>query len=194
MNKHTDHAKEDYTLQCASWPNHILIHEEISHRRALAAYITSLTLTAGSTAGSGGALAPLALPIASFKLYKIKSHRAMLKLVRAELERRNLSPACKRKRDVLVPVAVAFAAYAVTLGLADAVDLVPESLQDSLEGEIEGLFGVEGEASGLDKVGDQYQAFAITEAITPLTNRAIHARFLKPPPLPPRPARHFESQ
>ncbi|KAG8737368.1 hypothetical protein FRC10_008283 [Ceratobasidium sp. 414] len=189
MHKHKGHHKADYALHCASWPTYTLIHEEISHRRALASYITSLTLTAGSTAGSPGALAPLSLPIASFKLYKIKFHRAKLELVRAELKRRNLSPACKRKRDVLVPVAVAFAAYAVTLGLADAIDLVPESLQDLLEDQIEGIFGVEEGTGGLGKVGDQYEAFIIAEAITPLTNRAIHSHHLKPPPLPPRPVR-----
>ncbi|KAG8714194.1 hypothetical protein FRC08_012264 [Ceratobasidium sp. 394] len=194
MHKHKDHHKVDYALQCANWPNHTLIHEEISHRRALASYITSLTLTAGSTAGSAGALAPLALPIASFKLYKIKSHRTRLKLVRAELERRNLSPACKRKRDVLVPVAVTFAAYTVTLGLADVLDLVPESLQHQLESQVEDFFGVEERTGGLDKVGDQYEAFMIAEAITPLTNRALHSHYPGPPPLPPRPARHFKSQ
>ncbi|KAG8709118.1 hypothetical protein FRC09_000854 [Ceratobasidium sp. 395] len=187
-------SKHDYGFQCGIWPSHKLIHEEISHRRALASYITSLTLTAGSTAGSAGALAPLALPIASFKLYKIKSHRSKLKLVRAELARRNLSPACKRKRDILVPVAVTFATYAITLGLADVADLVPESFQHGLEAQIEGFFGLEEGDGGLGKVGDQYEAFVIAEAATPLTNRAMHSYHPKPPPLPPKPGHHSKFQ
>jgi hypothetical protein len=48
----------------------------------------------------------------------------------------------KRKRDVLVPVAAAFTIYAVTFGIADAIDVVPEGVQEALHDKIEGLFGV----------------------------------------------------
>ncbi|QRW00920.1 hypothetical protein RhiJN_28938 [Ceratobasidium sp. AG-Ba] len=155
-------------------PSDTLIREEIRHQRALVSYLTSFTLTAGSTAVSGGTLAPLVLPIALFKLYKIESHKSKLKLVRAELTRRNLTPARKRKRDILIPVAVTSAIYAITFGLADVIDIVPESVQHGIEVQIEQFFGVEQGEGGLTKVGNQYEAFALVEAATPLTNRVMH--------------------
>ncbi|KAG9127444.1 hypothetical protein FRC07_013761 [Ceratobasidium sp. 392] len=95
---------------------------------------------------------------------------------------------------IFMDIAVTFAAYAVTLGLADVVDLVSDDLQHGVESQIEAFFGVEEGAGGLDKVGDQHEAFIIAEMATPLTNQAIHSHCPKAPPLPPRPAYHFENQ
>jgi hypothetical protein len=143
MCKTSKESKQDYACECAAWTDNTLISKEVSHRRALASYITSLTLTAGSTVGSAGALAPLTVPIASFKLYKIKSHRSKLKIVRTELAKRHLTTALRQKRDIIIPVAVTFTAYTITFGLADAVDLVPSDMQDAFQSQVEALFGVE---------------------------------------------------
>lgn len=139
---------QDYEIQCSGWSNDTLIFKEISHRRSIASYITALTLTGGATAASMGTLAPLTLPIGAYKLYKINSHRSKLAIVRAELARRHLTPADKRKRDVLIPVAVTLTAYVVTLGVADAIDLVPSDVQGSIEGHVETTAGVEPGVSG----------------------------------------------
>ncbi|KAF8602804.1 hypothetical protein BDV93DRAFT_509069 [Ceratobasidium sp. AG-I] len=178
----------DYKTQCAEWSNDTLIFKEISHRRSIASYITSLTLTGGATVASMGTLAPLTLPIGAFKLYKINSHRSKLNVVRAELARRHLAPADERKRDVLVPVAVTFMVYVATLGLADVIDIVPSDVQGSLEGHVETAAGVEQGSGGLADVADKYQAFVIAEAAAPLTNAAIH------PTPPPRPGHYAKDQ
>ena len=132
-----------YETQCSEWSNETLIFKEITHRRSIASYITALALTGGATVASMGTLALLTLPIGAFKLYKINSHRSKLDIVRAELARRYLSPADKRKRDVLIPLAVTLTAYVVTLGVADAIDLVPSDVQGSIEGQVETAAGVE---------------------------------------------------
>ncbi|CAE6400342.1 unnamed protein product [Rhizoctonia solani] len=109
-------------------------------------------------------------------------------MVRQELDRQSLSPMEKQKRDVLVPVAVAFTIYAVTFGIADAIDIVPEGMQEGIQDKIEELFGVADESGGLDKVGNTYEAFIMAEAVTPLTNKFVRHEF-RPgcrPPLPPR--------
>ncbi|KAG8709121.1 hypothetical protein FRC09_000857, partial [Ceratobasidium sp. 395] len=53
-----------YASECATWSDDYLISKEISHRRSIASYVTSLTLTAGATASTMGAAAPLTVPIA----------------------------------------------------------------------------------------------------------------------------------
>ncbi|KAG8711253.1 hypothetical protein FRC11_003293, partial [Ceratobasidium sp. 423] len=145
------------------------------------------------TAASAGTLLPLTVPICAFKAHKIQTHRKQLKMVRRELQRRALSPMEKRKRDVFIPVAAAFTIYAVTFGIADAVDLVPEGMQEALHAQIEGFFGVEDGSGGLDKVGNTYEAFILAEAATPLTNALVQHGYRPgcPPPLPPRPVRFF---
>ncbi|CUA75760.1 hypothetical protein RSOLAG22IIIB_11971 [Rhizoctonia solani] len=180
---------KEYQIQLPHYPNERLISDEISHRRFIASYITSLTLTTSSTAASAGTLLPLTIPICAFKANKIRVHRKQLEMVRKELEKRSLSPMEKRKRDVLVPVSVAFTVYAVTFGIADAIDIVPEGLQEGIQDKIEGLFGVADGSGGLDKVGNIYEAFIMTEAATPLTDKLIRHDFQSryPPPLPPRP-------
>ncbi|CAE6474632.1 hypothetical protein ACGC1H_004968 [Rhizoctonia solani] len=184
----------EYELQ--KYPNDRLISEEISHRRFIASYITSLTLTCSSTAASAGTLLPLTVPICAFKANKIRVHRKQLKMVRKELERRALSPMEKRKRDVLVPVAVAFTIYAVTFGIADAIDIVPEGVQGGLQDKIEALFGVADGSGGMGKVGNTYEAFILAEAATPLTNKLVRHEYRPgcPPPLPPRPGRKIKGQ
>ncbi|KAF8602803.1 hypothetical protein BDV93DRAFT_509068 [Ceratobasidium sp. AG-I] len=137
---------------------------------------------------SMGTLAPLTLPIGAFKIYKINSHRSKLGIVRVELARRYLSPADKPKRDVLIPVAVTLTAYVVTLGVADAIDLVPADIQGSIEGHVETAAGVEPGSGGLGDVGDKYEAFIIAEAASHVTNAAMR------PTLPPRPRCHAKAQ
>ncbi|CAE6444902.1 hypothetical protein BN14_05657 [Rhizoctonia solani AG-1 IB] len=180
---------QQYESELQNYPNDRLITEEISHRRFIASYITSLTLTCSSAAASAGTLLPLTIPICAFKANKIRVHRKQLKMVRRELERRCLTPMDKRKRDVLVPVAAAFTIYAVTFGIADAIDVVPEGVQEALHDKIEGLFGVADGTGGLDKVGNTYEAFILAEAATPLTNALVQHGYKPgcPPPLPPRP-------
>jgi len=169
----------NYENQCFEWSDDTLIFREISHRRSIASYVTSLTLTGAATVASAGTLAPLTLPIGALKLYKINSHRSKLQVVRAELARRYLSPSDKRKRDVLIPVAATFTVYVLTLGLAEIIDIVPSDVQGSIEDHVETKAGVEPGSGGLDKVGNSYQAFMITEAAAPLTNAAMHPA---PPP------------
>ncbi|KAF8671236.1 hypothetical protein RHS04_08390 [Rhizoctonia solani] len=180
---------KEYEYELQSFPNSLLITEEISHRRFIASYITSLTLTCSSAAASAGTLLPLTIPICAFKANKIRVHRKQLKMVRIELQRRCLSPMEKRKRDVLVPVAAAFTIYAITFGIADAIDIVPEGFQEALHDKIEGLFGVADGSGGLDKVGNTYESFILAEAATPLTNALVQHGYKPgcPPPLPPRP-------
>ncbi|CAE6398908.1 unnamed protein product [Rhizoctonia solani] len=180
---------KDYECELQIYPNDRLISEEISHRRFIASYITSLTLTCSSTAASAGTLLPLTAPICVFKAHKIRTHRKQLKLVRKELERRALSTMEKRKRDVFIPVAVAFTTYAVTFGIADAIDLVPNGIQEGLNDQIEGIFGVDDGSGGLDKVGNAYEAFILAELAAPLTHRLVQHenKYACPPPLPPRP-------
>ncbi|KDN46739.1 hypothetical protein RSAG8_04119, partial [Rhizoctonia solani AG-8 WAC10335] len=187
---------KEYEYELYRYPNDRLISEEISHRRFIASYITSLTLTCSSTAASAGTLLPLNLPICAFKANKILTHRKQLKMVREELEGRALSPMDKRKRDILVPVAVAFTTYAVTFGVADAIDIVPEAVQEGLHDQIEGLFGVADGSGGLDKVGNTYESFILAEAATPLTNKLVRHEYRPgcPPPLPPRPGHKFKNQ
>lgn len=160
----------DYCLQCSGWSNDTLVFKEISHRRSIASFITSLTLTGGVTAASAGTLAPLTLPIGAYKLYKIISHRSKLRSVRAELARRHLSVVDKRARDVIVPVAVTLTVYVLTLGLADIIDLVPSEVQGLVEENIETAACVEPGSGGLADVGDSYQAFIIAEAASPFTH------------------------
>ncbi|KAG8751927.1 hypothetical protein FRC12_012198 [Ceratobasidium sp. 428] len=169
----------DYASECAAWSNDCLVFKEISHRRSIASYVTSLTLTAGTTAGTMGAAAPLTIPIGTFKLYKINSHKSKLKTVRAELSRRHLSPTDKRKRDVLVPVAITFTVYATTLGLADMIDIVPSDVQSTFESQIDDVAHIDQGSTGADSVGDKYQAFILAEAVSPLTNATMQPT---PPP------------
>ncbi|KAH7317509.1 hypothetical protein B0J17DRAFT_724350 [Rhizoctonia solani] len=187
---------KEYEYEIQIYSNARLISEEITHRRFIASYFTSLTLTCSSTAASAGALLPLTLPICAFKAQKIRTHRKQLKLVRKELERRALSPMDKRKRDIIVPTTIAFATYAVTFGIADAIDLVPEGAQEGLHNQIEGVFNVEDGSGGLDKVGNTYEAFMLAEAASPLTNRLIRHEYRPgcPPPLPPRPPQKMKEQ
>ncbi|KAG9076463.1 hypothetical protein FRC06_009494, partial [Ceratobasidium sp. 370] len=162
-----------YAYKCSTWSDDKLIFEEISHRRSIASYVTSLTLTAGLTVATMGGAAPLTLPICVFKVYKIESHKSKLQAVRAELARRNLSPAQKRKRDMLVPVAVAVTVYVVTFGLADMIDIVPSDVQGAVEGHIESATGREQGTMNQESVGNKYEAFILAEAASPLTNAAI---------------------
>ncbi|CUA71006.1 hypothetical protein RSOLAG22IIIB_09293 [Rhizoctonia solani] len=187
---------KQYELELPHYPNERLISDEISHRRFIASYITSLTLTCSSTAASAGTLLPLTVQICAFKANKIRVHRKQLKMVRKELERRSLSPMEKRKRDVLVPVAVAFTIYAVTFGIADAIDIVPEGIQEGIQDRIEELFGVADGSGGLDKVGNTYESFIMAEAVTPFTNKLIRHEYRLgcPPPLPPRPGQKIKEQ
>ncbi|KAG8737547.1 hypothetical protein FRC10_008060 [Ceratobasidium sp. 414] len=168
----------DYTYKSSTWSDDKLIFE-VSHRRPIASYITSLTLTAGLTVATMGGAAPFTLPIGAFKAYKIESHKSKLEAVRAELARRNLSTAQKRKRDVLVPVAVAFTAYVVTFSLADMIDIVPSNVQGAIEGQIESATGHEQGTTNQEGVGNKYEAFILAEAASPLSNAAIH-------PTPPK--------
>ncbi|CAE6499355.1 unnamed protein product [Rhizoctonia solani] len=117
-------------------------------------------------------------------------------MVCKELERRSLSPMEKQKRDVLVPVSVAFTIYAVTFGIADAINIVPEGVQEGIHDKVEGFFGVEDGSGGLDKVGNAYEAFIMTEAATPLTDKLIRHGFQSGclPPLPPRPDQKMKEQ
>ncbi|CAE6400331.1 unnamed protein product, partial [Rhizoctonia solani] len=140
-------------------------------------------------AASAGTLSPLTVPICAFKANKIRVHRKQLEMVRKELERRSLSPMEKRKRDALVPVAVAFTIYAVTFGIADAIDIVPEGVQEGIQDKVEELISVADESGGLNKVGNIYEAFIMAEAVTHLTNKLVRHEFRPgcPPPLPPRP-------
>ncbi|KAG9119048.1 hypothetical protein FRC07_006120 [Ceratobasidium sp. 392] len=154
----------DYSSKCSTWSDDQLVAKEVSHRRSIASYITSLTLTAGTTAATMGAAAPLTVPIGGFKLYKINSHRSKLKTVRAELAKRNLSPEKKRKRDVLVPVSVTFTVYVATFGLADVVDIVPSDVQGMIQGHVDDAFGLDQGTTGQGGVGDKYQAFIMAEA------------------------------
>ncbi|KAG8691138.1 hypothetical protein FRC08_010266 [Ceratobasidium sp. 394] len=167
-----------YARECSSWCNDTLILKEISHRRSIASYLTSLTLTAGATVGTMGAVAPLTVPISAFKLYKIRSHRSKLEAVRAELARRHLLPAEKRTCDVFLPVAVTCMIYMATLGIADIIDLVPSDVQ--------GMFGDVVDATpgsiGGDCANDTYQAFLVAEAASPWTKAEMH------PTSPPREA------
>lgn len=133
----------DYESSCAEWSNETIIRKEISNRRSIASYITSLALTGGVTVASAGTLAPLTLFIGAFKLYKINSYRSKLKIVRAELARRHLSPADQQKRDVLVPLAITCTVYALTLGFADIIDIVPSDVQVVLDGHVECTAAVE---------------------------------------------------
>ncbi|CAE7119268.1 unnamed protein product [Rhizoctonia solani] len=157
----------------------------------------TLELGASNDAGAGGhtsagTLLPLTVPICAFKANKIRTHRKQLKMVRKELERRALSTMEKRKRDVLVPVAVAFTIYAMTFSIADAIDIVPEGIQEGLHDKIEGFFG----SGGLDKIGNTYESFILAEAATPLTNKIIRHNYRPgcPPPLPPRPGQKMKEQ
>ncbi|KAL0572728.1 hypothetical protein V5O48_009228 [Marasmius crinis-equi] len=166
--------------ELSSWTNQQLVTKEVSHRRSIASYVTSLTLTGMTTVASVGTLAPLTVPIGAFKAYKISSHKDKLDMVREELSKRQLSPAEKRNRDVLVPVAIAFTVYVATLGLADVVDLVPSDVQGHFNSEVESAAGVPQGSGGLNEVGDKYQAFAMAEAAAPLANQAMK------PTLPPQ--------
>ncbi|KAG8706073.1 hypothetical protein FRC08_001286 [Ceratobasidium sp. 394] len=163
----------DYACECSTWSDDKLILKEVSHRRSIASYVTSLSLTAGLTVATMGSAALFTLPICAFKVYKIESHKSKLQIVRAELARRNLSPAQKRKRDALVPVAVAFTVYVVTFGLADMIDIVPSDVQGAIEGPIESTTGQEQGTMSQEGVGDKYQAFILAEAASPLANAAM---------------------
>ncbi|KAJ1309357.1 hypothetical protein OPQ81_006136 [Rhizoctonia solani] len=187
---------KEYEYELQYYPNDRLVMDEISHRRFIASYVTSLTLTCSSTVASAGTLLPLTVPICAFKAHKIRKHHKQLKMVRRELGRRCLSPAEKRKRDVLVPVAAAFTIYAVTFGIADAIDLIPDSVQEGLHDAIEGFFGVENGSGGLDKVGNTYEAFILAEAATPLSNALVQHGYKSrnPPKLPPRPGQKMKNQ
>ncbi|CAE6377251.1 unnamed protein product [Rhizoctonia solani] len=166
-------------LKC--WSNEQLVFKEISHRRSIASYVASLTLTSVTTVVSAGVLMPLTIPIGAFKAYKVNSHKSKLGMVRAELARRHLSPAEKQKRDILVPLAIAFTVYAITLGLADMIDIVPLDVQGPFNSGVEAVAGVEQGTGGMDKVGDTYQAFVIAEAIVPLSNAVIKPTLLPQP-------------
>ncbi|KAL0572729.1 hypothetical protein V5O48_009229 [Marasmius crinis-equi] len=157
------------------WSNEKLIVKEVSHRRSIAGFITSLTLTSVGTAASGGSLAVLSLPLGAFEAYKIKSHKSKLDMVRKELARRHLSPLEKRKRDVLIPVAVTSLLWWVLGDLANAIDAVPVDVQLDLNSEIEGLAEVQPGSGGLDKVGDDYQTAVLTGLAAPLGNAAMNS-------------------
>ncbi|KAG8737365.1 hypothetical protein FRC10_008280 [Ceratobasidium sp. 414] len=169
-----------YACECSAWSNDALILKEISHRRSIASYLTSLTLTAGATVGTMGAVAPLTVPVSAFKLYKIKSHRSKLDLVRAELARRHLLPVGKRTCDVLLPVAMTCMVYVATLGIADIIDFVPSDVQGMFEGHTEGAVGVAPGSVGGDCAGDTYQAFLVAEAASPWTKAEMHPTSLPP--------------
>jgi hypothetical protein len=130
-------------FELKDWSDERLVFKEISHRRSIASYVASLALTGASTIASAGVLMPLTLPIGAFKAYKINSHKSKLGMIRAELQRRHLSPAKKRKHDLLVPVTVMLTVYTLTLGLADIIDVVPLDLQSLLDNGIETTAGVE---------------------------------------------------
>ncbi|KAG9124231.1 hypothetical protein FRC07_012322 [Ceratobasidium sp. 392] len=168
--------REDYAYKCSTRTDDKLIFKELSHRRSIASYVTSFTLTAGLTITTMTGAAPLTIPVCAFKAYKIASHKFKLKLVRAELARRNLSPSKKRKRDVLIPVAVALSVYVITLGLADVIDIVPSDVQGALEGHIEAAVGFAQGTLGEEGVGNTYEAFVLMGAVPPLTNPAIHSK------------------
>ncbi|KAG8696514.1 hypothetical protein FRC09_008416 [Ceratobasidium sp. 395] len=155
----------DYKSKCSTWSNDRLIFKEVSHRRAIASYITSLTLTAVTTIVTAGVAAPLMLPIGAYKLYKINSHKSKLKTVRAELAKRNVSPKGKRKRDVVVPVAFSLSIYVVTFGLADIVDVVPADIQGAFEHHVEDVTNIEHGAVEEGGVGDKYEALVMVEAV-----------------------------
>ncbi|KAG8779831.1 hypothetical protein FRC20_010432 [Serendipita sp. 405] len=163
---------EKFAAECAGMSNEALIREEICQRRSIAGYVTSLTLSGAATVMTGGAAAPLTVPLCGFKLYKIESHRKELYVVRAELAKRRLSPEERRKRDVLIPVAMTTLVYCATLGIAGELDLVPDGLQHSFQQPI-----AEALDAPHDKVSeavDKHQAFLLAEMVSPLTNAVIN--------------------
>ncbi|CAF4988216.1 unnamed protein product [Rotaria sp. Silwood1] len=143
------------------WSNEKLIQKEINHRRKVASFATGLALTTTTGVATFGMAIPLVGPIAAFKIYKIHSHRKKLKAVRSELARRHLSPAEKRKRDVLIPMTKSAVIYFATAGIADGLDLIPDGLQTLLDDPIQEAFELTEEK--ILKLADKFQAFIITE-------------------------------
>ncbi|KAG8688057.1 hypothetical protein FRC09_013128, partial [Ceratobasidium sp. 395] len=168
--------RKDYEYKCSTWTDNKLIAKEASHRRSIASYATSLTLTAGLTVVTMTGAAPFTIPICVFKAYKIGSHKFKLKLVRAELARRNLSPAKKRKRDLFIPVAVACTIYVITFGLADVIDIVPSDVQGVIEGHLESIMGYAQGTLNEEGVGNAYEALAFIGAVSPLSNAVIRSK------------------
>ncbi|KAG8828326.1 hypothetical protein FRC18_009780 [Serendipita sp. 400] len=146
---------DEFEVECAAMSNETLVTEEVSHRRSIASYVTSLSLTTVVTVGTCGVTAPLMVPIGGFKAYKIHSHHKKLKSVRAELAKRQLSTAEKKKRDVLIPATVTMTVYIATLGLADVFDIVPDSIQNAFQAPIAESMGTD--SYGVSAIADKYQ-------------------------------------
>lgn len=115
------------------WSNEELIQKEIKHRRKIAYFATGLVMTTAGGVATLGTTAALTTPIAAFKIYKIHSHLKKLKAVRAELAKRHLSPVEKRKRDVLIPMTKSAVLFLATIGIADGLDLIPDTVPEILE-------------------------------------------------------------
>jgi len=111
------------------WSKEQLIHQELSHRRAIASYFTGLTLTAATGVATFGVAVPIVVPIAGFKAYKIHSDHKKLKAIRNELTSRSLSSNEKKKRDILIPATTTAAIYLASMGIADVFDVVPDAIQ-----------------------------------------------------------------
>lgn len=85
-----------------------LIREEVKHRRAAASMKSSagifISLGATSVIKTGGVAASVVVPLAAYKAYKYRSHKAKCNKIRDELAERNVTP--KQSTiggDVLLP-------------------------------------------------------------------------------------------
>jgi hypothetical protein len=122
---------------CHLWSNEQLIDREVHHRRKIASYITGLTFSTVAAIEI-----PIVVPIAGFEAYKIHSHHKKLKVIREELTKRNLSPNEKKKRDILIPVTATAALHLVAIGIADAVNVVPDAMQAIIHEPIQQSFSL----------------------------------------------------
>ncbi|KAF8305239.1 hypothetical protein DL93DRAFT_2089650 [Clavulina sp. PMI_390] len=161
-----------FEQEIVGWSNAHLVHEEVGLRRSIASYITGLCWSGTSMFLTGG----LTAPIAAFKGYKIFSKRDKLKAVRAELNRRHLTPNQKRVRDIVIPVAVVSLVYLTTLGLAEFFDFVPLDMQASFQEPIQealSAHGVDATTENMTVAADKYEAFILAELASPITHPII---------------------
>ncbi|KAG8839892.1 hypothetical protein FRC18_000015 [Serendipita sp. 400] len=159
-----------YEQKCINMSNDDLIGAEINKRRAIASLVASLSITTVVTVGTVGAVSPLTIPLGGWKVYKIRGNHKKLRIVRAELAKRNLTPVEKRKRDIFIPATVTMVTYVTTLGIADAFDFVPDTIQNAVQAPVAELIG--SDTTVLSEGANKFQAFLIGEAAAPLIQKA----------------------